>query len=176
MPRKFRLIDQLLYSFTGLLRCRIIRGNHGEPYLERYHLFRLPGGGGAYIHRFLSSDPDRGLHDHPWEKAVGLILAGGYLEERLVDNAVAKRRLGAGAINLLNGRDFHRVVLPHDKEAWTFFAHSRKRKDWGFLTTLENGKTRFVPHNRVNDEGSHENWWKTATRGNNSQREPLVPR
>ncbi|MEJ2214959.1 MAG: hypothetical protein P8Y20_13150, partial [Gammaproteobacteria bacterium] len=71
-------LSDVLYRFTGHLRCRIINGNHGEPYLERYHLFRLPGGGGVYIHRFIDSDPDRGLHDHPWKAAVSLILSGSY--------------------------------------------------------------------------------------------------
>ena len=92
MSSKTRLSDKLLYTITGWLRCRIIRGNQGEPYLERYHLFRLPGGGGAYIHRFLSSDPDRGLHDHPWERSLGIVLSGGYLEQRKTGAGVPKRK------------------------------------------------------------------------------------
>ncbi|WP_078456524.1 hypothetical protein [Solemya velum gill symbiont] len=176
MTKKIHFIDKLLYRFTGLLRCRIIRGNHGEPYLERYHLFRLPGGGGAYIHRFLASDPDRGLHDHPWDKAIGMVLAGGYTEERLEENKVVTRSLGPGAINRITATDFHRVVLPHQREAWTFFAHSKKHKDWGFLTNIGNSQESFTPHESVNSEGSHENWWINAARGRNSEREPLQPR
>jgi hypothetical protein len=173
MTKKIRLIDRLLYRLTGFLPCRIIRGNQGEPYLERYHLFRLPGGGGAYIHRFLSSDPDRGLHDHPWDHALGMVLAGGYREERLVNGKVVQRAVRPGAMNRLKGTDFHRVVLPHAHEAWTFFAHTRKRKDWGFLSTSSDGDTRFMPHESVNSEGSHAHWWQQLPRGKHSQREPL---
>lgn len=173
MSSRIRFSDKLLYKVTGWLRCRIIRGNHGEPYLERYHLFRLPGGGGAYIHRFLSSDPDRGLHDHPWNRALGIILAGGYLEQRRTDDGVIERALGAGSVNKLTGKDFHRIVLPHKHQAWTFFAHTGKVRDWGFLTTDKNQQEVFTPHNQVNDEGSHESWWKTAMRGRKSGREPL---
>lgn len=173
MTKKARLVDRLLYRLTGLLPCRIIRGNQGEPYLERYHLFRLPGGGGAYIHRFLSSDPDRGLHDHPWDHALGIVLAGGYREERLQSDAVVVRDVRPGQINRLRGADFHRVILPHQHEAWTFFAHTRKRKDWGFLGKAADGGTRYVPHESVNTEGSHENWWQHSPRGRHAAREPL---
>ena len=165
--------DRLLYRLTGYLRCRVIRGNHGEPYLERYHLFRLPGGGGAYIHRFLASDPDRGLHDHPWKKARGMVLAGGYLEQRLEADEVTERMLGPGSINRLSGDDFHRIVLPDNHQAWTFFMHSAKIKDWGFLKFRTPGDKAFTPHEKLNKEGSHDNWWKTEVRGRHSEREPL---
>jgi hypothetical protein len=173
MSPKTRLSDKLLYSITGWLRCRIIRGNRGEPYLERYHLFRLPGGGGAYIHRFLSSDPDRGLHDHPWNRALGIVLSGGYLEQRKTGDGVVERILGAGSVNRLTGEDFHRIVLPHKHQAWTLFMHSAKVRDWGFVTRDENQRETFTPHNQVNDEGSHDSWWKTADRGRQAPREPL---
>lgn len=165
---------RLLFHITGWLRCRVIRGNQGEPYLERYHLFRLPGGGGAYIHRFLASDPDRGLHDHPWQRALGMVLSGGYLEQRLEDDAVIERILGPGRLNRLTGKDFHRIVLPGGREAWTFFMHSGTVKDWGFLSGTTDGERRYVPHEQATQEGSHARWWKTAPRGRNSTREPAV--
>ena len=176
MDKKVRLIDKLLFSITAMLRCRIIRGNHGEPYLERYHLFRLPGGGGAYIHRFLTSDPDRGLHDHPWNRALGVVLAGGYREQRLVDNRVVERHLGAGRINRLRGADFHRIILPSQQQAWTLFIHTGKARDWGFLTLCADGAPTFTAHDKVNHEGCHHNWWKHAPRGSKAAREPLQRR
>jgi hypothetical protein len=176
MHKKVRLIDKLLFNITAVLRCRIIRGNHGEPYLERYHLFRLPGGGGAYIHRFLSSDPDRGLHDHPWKRALGVVLAGGYREQRLVDDRVVERDLGAGSVNRLRGADFHRIILPSQQQAWTLFVHSRKASDWGFLTLHAGGTRNFTAHDKVNHEGCHHNWWKDAPRGRSAAREPLQHR
>lgn len=165
---------RFLYRMTGWLRCRIIPGNHGEPYLERYHLFRLPGGGGAYIHRFLDSDPDRGLHDHPWKRALGMVLAGGYLEQRLVDGEIRERIVRPGRLNRLRGDDFHRIVLPAQREAWTFFAHTGTVKDWGFLAEVTDGTRRFTPHEQLNTEGSHARWWRKAPRGRHAGRQPLA--
>lgn len=176
MSQQTTLAGRLLYRLTGWLRCRIIRGNHGEPYLERYHLFRLPGGGGAYIHRFLDSDPDRGLHDHPWSRALGMVLSGGYLEQRLVNDEVREQRLGPGRLNRLTGSDFHRIVLPAKHEAWTFFMHTGKVKDWGFLTRAASGDQQFTPHEKANQEGSHADWWRKAPRGRHAPRQPLPDR
>lgn len=173
MANSSSAFGRFLYRLTGWLRCRIILGNQGEPYLERYHLFRLPGGGGAYIHRFLASDPDRGLHDHPWKKALGMVLSGGYLEQRLTDDKVVERKLRPGRINRLSGEDFHRIVLPGGREAWTFFMHTGTVKDWGFLTVSEGGRS-YTPHEQATHEGSHARWWKRSPRGRHSTREPMV--
>jgi hypothetical protein len=169
---------RLLYRLTGLLRCRVIRGNHGEPYLERYHLFRLPGGGGVYLHRFLASDPDRGLHDHPWDRAMGLVLSGGYREQRFIRNdsegeRIVERLLGPGSFNRIRGDDFHRIVLPEEQEAWTLFGHSQKYKDWGFVNLGSAGHRHYQPHEAVTHEPEHRDWWHTAPRGRNAPREPL---
>jgi len=104
----------------------------------------LPGGGGVYIHRFVDSDPDRGLHDHPWTSAVSLILSGSYREVRLDESNQTKkivdRELTAWDLNRLNGEDFHRIVLLDKTPVWTLFAHTGKYKDWGFLNFKKNGK------------------------------------
>ena len=167
--QKKPLMSRLLYRFTAHLRCRIINGNHGEPYLERYHLFRLPGGGGVYIHRFIDSDPDRGLHDHPWNSAASLILTGQYRELRFAESnhkkKIGDRILKAGRLNILDGDDFHRIVLVDDKPVWTLFAHSAKIKDWGFMTVSEAGESQYAPHEDVTSEAGHANWWKVAPRG-----------
>ncbi len=176
MTHRSTTFGRFLFRLTGWLRCRIIRGNHGEPYLERYHLFRLPGGGGAYIHRFLDSDPDRGLHDHPWRRALGIVLSGGYLEQRLVNDQVREQRLGPGRLNRLRGEDFHRVVLPNENEAWTFFVHTGRIKDWGFLTTDSAGGQVYTPHEDASQEGSHARWWRQAPRGRHTPRQPLAVR
>jgi hypothetical protein len=174
MTRASTFFGRLLFRLSGRLRCRIIPGNQGEPYLERYHLLRLPGGGGVYVHRFLDSDPDRGLHDHPWRHAIGLVLAGGYVEQRLVGDTVEARLLRPGRLNRLSGNDFHRIVLPGETEAWTLFLHTGNEKDWGFLSATPQGERRFVPHEAVNTEGSHRDWWKTAPRGRHAARQPLA--
>lgn len=52
----------------------------GKPYLWRWHLVpRNYERGNVYLHVQVQNDPDRPLHDHPWDN-MSVILAGGYLE------------------------------------------------------------------------------------------------
>jgi hypothetical protein len=73
------VIERLLLFISARRPCRFIDGERGGPYLERYYLFGAFGWH-AYLHRFVDSDTDRGLHDHPWGRAVSLVLSGGYDE------------------------------------------------------------------------------------------------
>lgn len=169
------LIDHLLHRITNHLPCRIIDGEQGEPYLERYYLLGLDriglGGWHAYLHRFVDSDPDRGLHDHPWGRAVSLVLAGGYDEIRFADprapasqcrtgQHMVSRHIRPGRLNRLMGEDYHRVVLRDGRPAWTLFVHGPRVKGWGFL---RNGDYR--PMARDADEFRHRDWWKHAPTG-----------
>lgn len=148
-------MKRFLYWLTGKLPARAISGDRGEPYLERYFLFRLLGLQ-VYIHRFVASDPDRGLHDHPWGWSLSLLLVGEYREIR--DGMV--RRLMPGFFNLIRGKDFHRILLDDGKESWTLFIHGPRVKGWGFL---RDGKYRpFAVHK---DDYPSRSWWKTAPRG-----------
>ena len=130
-----KFVSKVLYWVAGFLPCKIIwDGEH--PYLERYYLFGLGKDGRlfrAYLHRFVASDPDRGVHDHPWKLAVSLVLTGGYFEERLQDGKVVTRRVRPLTLNVIRGSDFHRVVLPEGKNAWSLFCHTGWVKGWGFM-------------------------------------------
>jgi hypothetical protein len=148
-------MTRFLLWLTARLPAREIRGENGEPYLERYSLCGAFGWR-AYIHRFRASDPDRGLHDHPWGLSFSLILAGSYRELR--DGAV--RRMEAGNINTIRGDDFHRILLCRGEEAWTLFLHGPRIKGWGFL---RNGEYKLFAH-RLDDYPAR-HWWKTAPRG-----------
>jgi hypothetical protein len=157
------VLERLLLRLTARLPCRCIDGDHGEPYLERYYLFGAFGWH-AYLHRFVDSDPDRGLHDHPWGRAVSLVLVGGYDELRPAGPSpggpVARRRLRPGRLNRLRGEDFHRVVLREGRPAWTLFLHDRRVKGWGFWEA-----DGFNPRARDAAEFHHRDWWKTAPDG-----------
>ena len=113
------MIEPILYAFTARLPCRLIDGDQGQPYLECYYLFGFLGWH-AYLHRFVDSDPDRGLPDHPWGRAVSLVLSGGYDEVRHCagdPDQTCTRTLGPGRLNRLRGSDFHRVVLRQGRPA-----------------------------------------------------------
>jgi NTP pyrophosphatase (non-canonical NTP hydrolase) len=150
------MIRKFLYWLTGKLPARTINGDQGEPYLERYFLFRFFGLQ-AYIHRFVASDPDRGLHDHPWDWSASLILVGGYREIRA---GLLPRNLRPGRLNIIRGDDFHRIVLAPGREAWTLFIHGRRTKGWGFWR-----EGQYLPHAAGKDDYPARTWWKEAARG-----------
>jgi hypothetical protein len=75
----------LVVLTTNYLPVKIIRDDHGRPFLYRYHLFSFTKDGpGMCIHHFIKSDPDRGYHDHPWKHSFSFILCGKY-SERIYD-------------------------------------------------------------------------------------------
>jgi hypothetical protein len=154
------MIERLLRALSDRLPCRFIDGEGGEPYLERYYLFGVFGWH-AYLHRFVDSDPDRGLHDHPWDRALSLVLVAGYDEIRGGAAGCAPPRfVRPWRLNWLRGRDFHRVVLRGGRPAWTLFLHGPRVKGWGFL---QNGIYR--PMARDESEFRHRDWWRWAPRG-----------
>ena len=161
------VFSQLLFKLSAFCRCRIINGPDQKPYLERYHLINLPLGYRVYLHRFVASDPGRGLHNHPWNHAVSLVLSGKYEEMRMKparhDNAIIKRQVGAGRLNWINGSIFHRINLPEGHECWTLFIHSPGIQPWGFLRQNQY-RYAFHDHNQVVQQASDPLWWKTASR------------
>lgn len=139
------MIHRLLYFITGFLPCRIIN-IHGRSYMERYELGSIFGRR-FYLHRFLTGDNARWLHDHPWAWSVSVILTGWYAEDtrrRLASGTVSpviRKRRGWG--NVLNGVDFHKISVVR-KNTWTLFAHGPRVKNWGFLAKL-NGHWYYSP-------------------------------
>lgn len=146
---------------------RVIHDRNGtSPYLSRWYLFRgqrptmsdgsepfnelgnpKPGvilpdvKWSLYMHRFHRSDDDGELHSHPFEWSVSLVLAGGYIEERVeqaatvhpfpAPKAVVRKTVRPGHTNIIRHDTFHRVdLLEHD--AWSLFLVGPKTKSWGF--------------------------------------------
>ena len=156
------LFNRFLYRFSAYCRCRVINGPDQQPYLERYHLMRLPFGYRAYLHRFVASDPGRGLHNHPWRHALSLVLCGSYQEVKMrdahSDNRLSTRRIGAGRFNFISGETFHRVNIADNAECWSLFIHAPKAKSWGFIQAQS-----YRDHNEI-VTGSNPLWWKQAHR------------
>lgn len=164
------LTNRLLFKLSAYLRCRIIHGPDQQPYLERYHLLRLPFGIHIYLHRFVASDPGRALHNHPWHSALSLVLCGQYDETRLgggnQNNKLIKRNFHSGSLNYISGKIYHRINLPPGREAWTLFIHTASHRCWGFLNT-DDRQFSYSDHNLVVKADSNPSWWKTALRPNN---------
>jgi len=161
------LMNRLLFKLSAYLRCRVIRGCQQQPYLERYHLLRLPFGIHIYLHRFVASDPGRALHNHPWRSAVSLVLSGEYQETRLGHgahkNQLVKRSIRAGNLNFISGKIYHRINLAQGQEAWTLFIHTASHRSWGFLDT-DQRQFCYSDHNQTIKATSNPLWWKTADR------------
>jgi len=143
---------RFLYRWSGHLRLRVI-SDGGVPYLERYYLGTWIGIR-CYLHRFVGSDPDRGLHDHPWSWAGSIVLAGCYQEQ--LDWGTRHVRW----FNWLQGSTFHRVLLPESmNEVWTLFFHrAQNTKSWGFR----------VPGGemvRIASGDNRRDWWLDAPLG-----------
>lgn len=154
------MIRNLLERITDRLPAREIKDGD-TPYLERYYVGTVLGVR-FYLHQFVASDPDRGLHSHPWPWSVSLLLTGPYLEERRTRTHVRRW------INFITGNTFHRVVLLPGQDGraqpvWTLFFHrARRTKGWGFLRPAPMGAGMIYTPHRPSVE---EEWWKTAPTG-----------
>jgi hypothetical protein len=187
----------LLYWLTGFLPCRII-SDGDRPYLERYYLCTLFNVR-FYLHRFVDSDPGRGLHDHPWPWAASIVLSGWYWEEtRGFETNPAAQALAEALgtkkgtirkkvrwLNWLTGDSFHRVVLPLDwstlkpSPCWTLFFHRATNvKPWGFLYPMDSSPNVVVwmPHNYPQDGASASStWWNEVPIGKLQTRRQPCP-
>ncbi len=173
------MISRKLYQMTAGRPCRLIKP-HGRPYLERYYLGQR-WGWTAYLHRFVGADGDQGAHDHPWRRAFALCLAGGYQEERLQAFCTRSgwvdvlRQVKAGRVNVLDGRDFHRIVQARP-ETWTLFLHGPTWKGWGFLHKVEpdHAGRHTVVYHQPFELTDGRPWWENAPTGAEAGREPFT--
>ena len=153
---------------TQFLKVRVICDDDGVPYLERYY-FATIFGKRIFIHRFMSSDPDRGLHDHPWSWAFSLILAGGYNEIiKCNDDYVGIVYRSAPALNKLNGERFHRILMEPENfgKTWSMFVHGPRVKDWGFMeyTAWDDRivESNYKKASSPAERKQNQHWWKKA--------------
>lgn len=178
------MLNKLLFKLSGKLPARLIKLDDG-PYLERYYIGQLLGVT-VYLHRFVSSDSEEHLHNHPWSWGRALVLSGGYEEEVVTDLCpttgpsgcvTATRRIRWW--NRVDASHFHRIKNAK-KNTWTLFMHGKRQritlgmasrpKGWGFLEASACGTaTRFTPFS-----GTSPKWWLTAPVGSASGREPLT--
>lgn len=185
------MLHKLLYKFTANKPCRLINLESG-PYLERYYLGKFLGIT-FLLHRFVSSDSEKHLHNHPWNHGGSLILTGGYTEEQVID--ICPTVPGSGCItrmverrwfNRVDGNTFHRVHSAKPN-TWTLFMHGKRAmmqwpddlgflkpmlKSWGFLERAYvpgyHETTIFRPQ-----PATPEQWWLDKPTGDKAGRMPL---
>lgn len=188
------MLNRLLFRVTANRPCRLIYLHKG-PYLERYFLGQWRGAT-FYLHRFVSSDSEEHIHNHPWKWGWSFILTGNYIEERLVDfcasitgSGCLTRKIKRRFINRVDGGTFHRIC-DAKPETWTLFIHGPRQKiiiddeeqglygcvqkGWGFLQrhyiAVFHEVTIFRPY-RFN---TNPEWWYNAPLGKDSGRKNHV--
>jgi hypothetical protein len=106
-------------------------GSTEDPYLKRWWLIPRNSFFNVYLHRFLHSDEDRALHDHPYAN-VSALLDGAYTEVTIAAGGVERRRVYAvGAVKFRRAATAHRIVL-HAGPCWTLFVTGPRLREWGF--------------------------------------------
>ena len=108
----------------------------GKPYIYRWHLARGDWGN-DYFHLQVKSDPERPLHDHPWDN-WSVIVAGGYDEAWLSPDYGGwpmVREFRKGDCIARKADEMHRLMLPEDiTYTMTRFSTGPKLREWGFWT------------------------------------------
>ena len=188
------MLNKLLYKYTAGLKCRLIARVPGERYLERYYIGELFGVT-FYLHRFVSSDEELHVHNHPWTRSASFVLCGGYAEEVAVDMCPGAGPSGCMTINrrvnwfnVIRGSTFHRITGA-DAGTWTLFCHGERArvqstgrlKGWGFLrmNMFMNVDADCDPHLELTTvftpypPSKQLEWWHEAPYGRNAGRAPL---
>lgn len=112
-----------------------------EGYLDRWHLIPNNRWINIYLHKFMRSDDDRALHDHPWW-SVSFLLKGSVTELYYKTDELSLPAPWRKVMLKDNIRRFipvyrradhtHRIVLEEGTVAWTLFITGSKSRDWGF--------------------------------------------
>ncbi len=117
------MIQELL---CRILPHRVIVNCNHDPYLYRWFLVRFDCVG-IYLHKFVRSDEDRALHDHPWPFVVIPIWRG------YVEYSTSRRRVYPFIGTRIRPAIYrHRVELIDGKPAWSIFIRFKRIREWGF--------------------------------------------
>lgn len=167
-----------LYRLSGRLPCRLIT-LHDKPYLERYHVGTLLGCR-IYLHRFVRSDTERHVHNHPWRWAASLVLAGSYIEERAPHDEPSIGYVSTfrqvTLFNWITRSTRHRVtgVQP---ETWTLFTTGPRDGGWGFYENEPiysgDGQLRYAVIFNPYTDSPDPDWHLAAPKGAQAGRAPM---
>jgi len=109
----------------------VIIGGAERPYLLRWWVIPRNPVFNIYLHRFMRSDDDRALHDHPWCN-LSILIEGAYTEHTIAAGGVELRAVRqAGDWKFRRGTAAHRIEL-HAGPCWTLFITGPRYRRWGF--------------------------------------------
>lgn len=130
---------QTYLNFVGELKePDLIIAPRGVPYLYRWHVTPAKGPANIYFHVQIADDPDRPLHNHPWDN-TSVILAGGYKETICMsegppdDKSTFVMLRHSGDVIFRRAGWSHRLeLLPHETYTMSLFTTGPKVREWGF--------------------------------------------
>lgn len=132
----------------------------GEPYLYRWHVIPRNDFGNVYLHVQVASDPERPLHDHPWDNQ-SVILSGGYDEivwSRPPHGSTWLRHTQKGDVIQRRAHEAHRLILPRSiPYTMTLFTTGPVLGKWGFW--CDGG---WKPWDEVTEERDGQQVWKES--------------
>ena len=133
-------IAGLVGEHEGILRRPdLVIAPHGQPYIFRWYLVRDRSLACIYIHLQVADDPERPMHDHPWDNCTVLI-SGGYIEQcgRVAGNEIRQKwieRIVPGTVKRRNATDPHRLMLGKGVQySVSIFTTGPRIRDWGYWT------------------------------------------
>jgi hypothetical protein len=136
--------------------------DYGE-YLFRWYVIPRNDKANVYFHVQTQSDPERPLHDHPWDN-TSVILVGGY--DEIIDMEPDHDDLaGFSQCRLIRKKGdvihrpatwAHRLILPPEHDyTMTLFMTGPKVRKWGFWD-----RGVFKPYEEVTVETEGKSTWK----------------
>lgn len=96
----------------------MVIGDNDNPYLLRWYVIPRNRIFNIYLHKFVRSDDDRALHDHPWSWNMSLIIKGIYIEhipknpETFGKISYKPFEMSAGAVNYMTEEEMRRLTNP----------------------------------------------------------------
>jgi len=145
-----------------------IIGSVDDPYLLRWYIIPRNNYFNIYLHKFLKSDDDRALHDHPWLFNASILLKGNYAEytfQSVGYTFLKSRSRFAGRLSGFRfrwGKEPHRIkLIPSGKlkwgkiveqPVWTLFITGPIVRQWGFY--CPNGWRVWYKYIEKTDEGN----------------------
>jgi hypothetical protein len=147
------LFIQLLRRVATQRVPDVIIGGADDPYLYRWFVIPRNPIFNIYLHKFLRSDDDRALHDHPWVNC-SVLLDGQYTEHTIGAGGIHHLALRqAGEIKMRwTGRFAHRIELTHGS-CWTLFITGPRYRQWGFHCE-KSGWVHWEKFTSQNDHGA----------------------
>lgn len=139
----FKLLDDedrwTMIKFIGDERePDLVIAPDGNPYLYRWWVTPPHGPSNVYCHVQVDDDPERPLHDHPWDN-TSVILSGGYKETISPFPFDPSFATTSEFIRQKGDVIFRKAPWPHRLElldgckyAMTLFVTGPKIREWGF--------------------------------------------